>query len=485
MPERLSRRRFVTELSAAAPFALAATALSAQPDAPKSGLATGVRAGEITATTARIWARLTRSATRAEGNGQYEKADKNARKSQQPLPDRDVDLLQGACPPVDGRLRVRYSRNAELGDAVVTEWADVTVANDSIHQFQLRNLEPAADYFYSVEGTGPNDRSAAVTLGGHFRTAPLESAAVPVRFCVMTCQGYHDRGHADGHAIYPAMQALKPDFAVLTGDLVYYDNDAPSALSARIARYHWERMFSLPRLVEFNRSVGTYWLKDDHDTLKNDSWRGQAAGQLTFKTGQEIFRQQAPLSDGPVYRTIRWGRELQVWFTDGRDHRSPNSMPDGPEKTIWGDEQKAWFKQTVADSTARWKVLVSPTPLVGPDRPKKNDNHANEGFQHEGDELRAWLKAHVPHNFFVICGDRHWQYHSVHPQSGLHEFSAGPASDEHAGGTPGEDPEYHRFHRVQGGFLSVTVTPAEGAASIRFRHHDVNGAVVYEFAPGQ
>jgi alkaline phosphatase D len=156
-------------------------------------------------------------------------------------------------------------------------------------------------------------------------------------------------------------------------------------------------------------------------------------------------------------------------------------MKDGPEKTIWGAEQKAWFQKTVKDSTADWKVLVSPTPLVGPDRPKKNDNHANEGFQHEGDELRAWLKANVPDNFFVICGDRHWQYHSVHPQSGLHEFSAGPASDEHAGGTPGEDTNYHRFHRVKGGFLSVTVTPGGKKPAITFRHHDVNGKVMYQF----
>ncbi len=97
---------------------------------------------------------------------------------------------------------------------------------------------------------------------------------MPVRFCVMTCQGYHDRGHPDGHPIYPAMLALQPDFAVLTGDLVYYDNDAPTALNSRMARYHWERMFSLPRLREFNRLVGCYWLKDDHDTLENDSWPG-------------------------------------------------------------------------------------------------------------------------------------------------------------------------------------------------------------------
>jgi alkaline phosphatase D len=299
----------------------------------------------------------------------------------------------------------------------------------------------------------------------------------------MTCQGYPDRGHADGHGIYPAMLELKPHFTMLTGDLVYYDNDPPYATTPRLARYHWERMFSLPRLIEFNRNVATYWLKDDHDTLNNDSWPGKKAGELTFAEGQKIFRQQAPLSDGPSYRTFRWGRDLQIWLTDGRDFRSPNNMRDGPQKTIWGKDQKEWFKRTVKESTATWKVLISPTPLVGPDRKNKNDNHANEGFQHEGDEIRAWLKEHVPDNFFVVCGDRHWQFHSVHPTSGLNEFSVGAASDAHAGGSPGEDKAIHQFHRVKGGFLCVTVRPEDKRSTIRFELRAVDGKVVYTWSP--
>jgi alkaline phosphatase D len=121
--------------------------------------------------------------------------------------------------------------------------------------------------------------------------------------------------------------------------------------------------------------------------------------------------------------------------------------------------------------------------LVGPDRATgKNDNHSNAGFAHEGNEIRAWLQANAPDNFFVVCGDRHWQYHSVHPDTGLNEFSVGAASDEHAGGTPGENPRYHRFHRVKGGFLSVTVQPEGARSTIRFEHRDVKGAVVYTWS---
>jgi alkaline phosphatase D len=165
-----------------------------------------------------------------------------------------------------------------------------------------------------------------------------------------------------------------------------------------------------------------------------------------------------------------------VWLTDGRDFRSPNNLKDGPGKTIWGKEQKTWFFKTLKESDATWKVLITPTPIVGPDRANKADNHANKGFQHEGDEIRAFLKTNAPNSAFTICGDRHWQYHSVHSDTGLNEFSVGAASDQHAGGSPGVNKDYHKFHRVKGGFLTV----AAGAKSITFRHHDVQGKIVYE-----
>ncbi len=135
---------------------------------------------------------------------------------------------------------------------------------------------------------------------------------------------------------------------------------------------------------------------------------------------------------------------------------------------------------TLHRSDATFKVLVSPTPIVGPDRPKKSDNHSNAAFRHEGDEFRQWVQKNLPNGFFVVCGDRHWQYHSVHPQTGLHEFGTGAASDPHAGGSPGEDRDYHRFHRVKGGFVSVAVRRGDGKNSITFRHHDVMGKVVHE-----
>ena len=99
-----------------------------------------------------------------------------------------------------------------------------------------------------------------VRVGHDHREVPLHGDALGnLRFCVMTCQDYADRGHPDGHEIYPSMASLKPQFTCLTGDLVYYDKDQGDAVAVteRLARYHWERMFSLPRLMEFNSNHAT------------------------------------------------------------------------------------------------------------------------------------------------------------------------------------------------------------------------------------
>lgn len=444
--------------------------------------AMGTRVGEVTESSAIVWTRLTAREKRNNEGLVIPGRAQNYKDNNLPEVKVPVEQLEGACPGASGFVRVRYGTDKALKNAKLTPWISVDETADFIHQFVLSDLKPASVYYYESEASFGKGTSPINIFKGKFQTAPAAQSAENLRFCLMTCQGYPDRGHPDGHDIYPAMQALNPHFACLTGDLVYYDNDMPRAYTKRLARYHWERMFSLPRLVEFNRNVGTYWLKDDHDTLDNDSSPGGTMGEFTFAEGQMIFHQQAPLSKtGPSYRTFRWGKDLQIWLTDGRDFRSDNDAPDGPNKTIWGKEQKAWFQKTVKESTATWKILVSPTPLVGPDRGKKNDNHANAGFKHEGDEIRNWLKANVPDHFFVICGDRHWQYHSVHPQTGLHEFSIGPASDEHASGSPGEDKTYHRFHLVKGGFMSVDIQREGSKSHIVFHHHDVFGEVVYEY----
>ncbi len=81
----------------------------------------------------------------------------------------------------------------------------------------------------------------------------------------------------------------------------------------------------------------------------------------------------------------------------------------------------------------------------------------------------------------VVCGDRHWQYHSIDPVTGLREYSCGPASNSHAGGWSQSDfrKDYHRYLNVAGGFLSATVDRVAEKPTLTFRYHDDTGRVGY------
>ena len=316
-----------------------------------------------------------------------------------------------------------------------------------------------------------------VILRGEFRTAPAATEDKPVKFMVSTCQCFREMDDLEnGHQIYKSMAGVGADFFVQTGDAVYFDRP-PLAKNITAARFKWNRMYALPNFREFHRKVPSYWLKDDHDMLKDDCWPGQKYGDLTWEQGLKVWHEQLPMSAKP-YRTFRWGKHLQVWLVEGREFRTPNKIRDGAEKTILGKEQWEWLRKSMEESDATYRIYISATPVVGPDRKNKNDNHANAGFTHEGDKLRKFLSSQP--GCFVICGDRHWQYHSTDPKTALKEFGCGPATDEHAQGFREKDRvPWQSYFRPKGGFLSVAIGSGVNPEA-KMMHHDVQGKVVNE-----
>jgi len=459
--------------------------------------ATGFKVGEATDTTAIVWTRLTMKAKpnpataptltfKYSGGATYQ-PDLKKRPKHPPTRLNGVDYetkggandIRYAAPGVRGEVRVLYSEKTKAvkSSAKSTSWQAVDAKADFTRQFKLTGLQPNMRYKVVVETRGI-DGEAGQKLSGQFKTAPTKNQAERVVFTVSTGQMFSDQDRPDGYEIYPSMLKLDPSFFVHTGDILYYDG---LAKTKGLAHWHWQRMYSRPTNVDFHRQVASYFIKDDHDTWKNDCWpsmKSRGMYRFTFEQGLKIFPQQVPMGE-KTCRTIRWGRDLQIWMVEGRDFRSPNNAPDGPAKTIWGAEQKAWFKKTVAESDATYRVLISPTPIVGPDRKSKHDNHSNADFTHEGDELRAFIAKQK--NMVVICGDRHWQYMSVHPKTGVREYSCGPASDKHAGGWKQNDfrKEYHKYLNVTGGFLSGTVARKAEEPVLTFRWHDVKGKVLH------
>lgn len=412
-------------------------------------LGNGVKIGEADQTHVILWARLTKN--------------RNADFSRLPilkqgLPPRaksSDEMPTEVHPGHPGEVQVTYWKKKGPGSHSHTMWRPVDPDKDHTVQIRLTGLDPGTEYEYLVTARRGKNSDVSDRVTGSFWTAPDPQQRMKVRFIVSTCQAIRsiDSG-TDGHVAYRNMLKFQPHFFVHTGDILYYDK-APFSRNVAQARAKWNLMFSYRFNRAFHQQVTSYFMKDDHDTLKNDCWPGQKYGDLTFDQGLQIFREQVCMGE-KTYRTIRWGKDLQIWLTENRDFRSANRVKDGPEKTILGAIQKSWLKKTIAESDATFRFVITPGPIVGPDKKGKADNHSNANFMFEGQELRDFLSKQK--NLYVICGDRHWQYCSTDPKTSLLEMGCGPINDEHSfGGNPGFQPEYHRYFSGKGGFLGITV----------------------------
>lgn len=457
-------------------------------------MATGIKIGEVSQTEAIVWVRLTENSARIGNDAplpdvKYIDPETGELTERKNRPDRTpvltypegytIKTIQGATSGSEGWVRIKYRAKGEEEEWTQMDWFPVVAERDYAHEFELSGLSPAKAYELIVEAAPSKKGKVSASIEGKFVTAPPVDAPADVNFIVTTGTSYPDVDSETGYKLYPSSLKLDPDFFVHTGDIVYYDG---LAKTAGLAKWHWDRMYSYPNNIDYHRQVASYFIKDDHDTWMNDCYPGMETkfmGEFTYEEGTRIFLDEVPMGD-KTYRTVRWGKDLQIWLVEGRDYRSPNPMKDGPEKTIWGKEQMDWFKTTVKNSDATYKVLISPTPVVGPDRGNKRDNHANIGFQNEGDQLRKFISEQK--NMVTVCGDRHWQYVSKDAETGLLEFSCGPGSDAHAGGWSQDNlqPE-HLYLNVVGGFLEGHVSRVNGEATLVFRHYDPDGALLHEF----
>lgn len=412
----------------------------------------------------------------------------------------------GDLPGTPGVAKFEWSESEDFHDVASTLFTEAVADRDFIVRHELTGLDRDTRYFYRAV-YGVSEESLMSSPVGSFRTFPGDTGERPVQFIVASCMNYNKFMHGkdgnakgpitateeDKHLGFPAFAAMRQfeaDFFVGTGDIVYYDNPFRRAETLPELRLCWHEQFRFPRMIEFFRDVPAFWSKDDHDFRYNDS--DNSPNRLpSSRTGIDLFKEQLPIasqgdSGAPTFRTFRVNADVQIWMTEGRDYRSPNMMKDGPGKTQWGNVQRIWLERTLKKSNAKWKILLTPTPMVGPDDAKKKDNHTNlGGFRHEAESFFEWLEENGITNLVTICGDRHWQYHSIHP-SGVEEFSCGALNDENSrmgvapGDQKGTDPESlitQPFSSPEPGAGFLHITAGE---SLAVRFIDDHGKMLFE-----
>jgi phosphodiesterase/alkaline phosphatase D-like protein len=383
---------------------LAALAL-APVSAAAPGFSHGVAAGEITATSALLWAR-----------------------SKEPGP---VFLSVWAHP--------------RKGMPVVQLELRATRAHDLVVQRRVHGLLPNRRYSYAFGA--PFGRSRIVSPG-EFRTAPQPSDPQVIRFAIS--------GDADGtrnprtkkpaynaFEVYGRMAAERNHFNINLGDTIYSDSEVggvPAALTipAKWAKYRENLTYG--HLRNLRRSTGLYSHWDDHEFINDFSLPEHR--KPIFRAGAIAFMDYAPVTYGRngLYRSFRWGKHLELFFLDERSFRSakvraicandlaptapqpvrnafaflvpalatpvPQACLDAladPKRTMLGARQYAAFTRAINASTATWKVIVNEVPIqqfyaLPYDR--------WEGYPAERERLLRFLQANVK-NVVFLATDTH------------------------------------------------------------------------------
>jgi alkaline phosphatase D len=385
-----------------------------------------------------------------------------------------------------------------------------TAETDFTLSIPLEHLAPATRYRFHIL-IGPaaetNDPiEARLAAKGEFTTLPDAAASVPVTFAWSGDLGGQQRCRQgpSGYPIFEVLRRQDLDFFLFLGDTIYSDSPCTSppnepgadfmatSLDEYRARHRYQRgAESLRRLLE---TVPVYVIWDDHEVRNNFS--GPFDDLMT--AGRRALREYWPIAGSPddrhrLYRSIRYGKDMELFILDTRQYRSRNADPDGPAKTMLGTAQRQWLLDGLKRSTATWKVIATSVPLSVPKGGgvslPGNDGWAGgadgTGFERERQVIVEAILRHPIKNVVFLGGDVHWvQANAYDPnQDGIidfHEFVVGPLSARPGRLTPASETlhptrlfnegGYDNFGVVQVTQSAFEVTVIDHAGHIRFAH---------------
>jgi alkaline phosphatase D len=323
-----------------------------------------------------------------------------------------------------GRYVLQVDRRRGFGSRHLERFVvRARAGNDNAVQRKVRGLHPGRRYYFRFVGRGGrrSDR-------GTFETAPAPNRDATVEFA---WTGDTDFSPEPGQTspywnngeILQRMVAERNDFNVHLGDTIYSDSEVPGALQpiALTVEQKWAKYktnLANRRLVSLRRSAGLYSQWDDHEFVNDFSPAENTFsngvnidGRELYDRGVKAFTDYTPVTFSRargIYRSFRWGRNLELFFLDERSFRDakadeggvcnnpvtgePDLAPTGPQaarnlfaavapslsqpvsqqcldairdpnRDYLGSSQYKRFTRAIKRSKARFKVIMNEMPI--------------------------------------------------------------------------------------------------------------------------
>jgi phosphodiesterase/alkaline phosphatase D-like protein len=403
-----------------------------------------------------------------------------------------------------GGYRLQVAKRPRFRRLVLERLVRARARNDNTVQAEIERLEPDRRYYYRFVG-----RRGRRSDRGTFRTAPRPGANERIEFAwtgdtdFLPAMGASSPFWNAGQ-VFRRMRAERNNFNVHLGDTIYSDTEVPAPPNqpfpvALTVPQKWEKY----RLNLGNRnlrgvrgSAGFYSHWDDHEFINDFSPREDTfeniisgitenvSGTELYRRGVKAFTDYAPVAfsrSRGIYRSVRWGRNLEIFFLDERSFRDAKADANGvcdnpqtgqpdvaptapqrlravfgaaipasglaqpisqqclntirdPNRDYLGDAQFRRFTRAIDRSTARFKVIMNELPIqqyyiLPYDR--------WEGYEAERQRLLDFLSRNVKNVIFLttdvhatLVNDARFQTleDGGARDSGIFDFTVGPAA---------------------------------------------------------
>jgi len=386
--------------------------------------------------------------------------------------------------PVLG-LEVEVATDADFSHVVKRSGALAFSDHDFTARVRVEGLAPATRYHYRFNAVGKKPWIRLASRSGSFVTAPDAAATAPVRFVISgdSNLGYTGPRGLDFYVLSAAAaETPAPDFFVYFGDTIYSDSGVlPGGNAITLDDYREVHRLTRgdPHLQNLLATTGTFTGWDDHEVY-ND-YDGETVDPARFEAGARAFFEYLPVrehvdgADWRTHRNVRWGRDVELFFVDGRQYRdeelfcNPDPIADGPEtayslfspfeldeqivamiapalspltdpilkpsdpacvaslladpsRSLLGADQLAELEQALVASDATFKIIVNDVPLS---RLLVTPYDRWDGYLAEQQQLLAFIGANLdPDRTLVLTTDFHTNMAIQRPE--LTEVIVGP-----------------------------------------------------------
>lgn len=359
---------------------------------------------------------------------------------------------------------------------------EVVVEPGGFVHVDVEGLTPGAVYRYAFREKG---EAGMASREGRFRTALAPGSLARVSLGATSCT----RNGMPMEVMRRAgMQGV--DAFLLLGDTIYADGDPPAARTVAQYRDKWTENLSTEGYRALRASAGLVAIWDDHEFANN--WAGETIDPELRANGAQAFFEHTPLrrpQDAPdrIWRSLRWGATVELFALDCRGERKPSTRLT-PDAEYISKAQLAWLKQALADSPARFKVILNSVPIGQyADLFQLQVDDRWEGYPAQRAEILQYVEdQHIP-GVIWLSGDFHMaaagRAAASGPGTGALEILAGP-------GAQNANPVAGKIHAPQLDFTSpannfavLDLDPERGEVRVSFYDEDGDVFFARTYAP--